>query len=453
MIKQIILLILILALYVLVSCKKKHNEKHSEIIALPETSLEQAQKDFKEINKRYNFVDSPEEKVAELEKFIELHPNNDLTVFILDIIAIFKYEKDYLAKAEYIIKKTKGVTNKRALQEANRSVLLSYAKAGDSKKFKAYIEALDPKLKKIEVNEAICRGSAILDEAELLGIYSKVMKSQSNIDSLRNHPKFGNQEEAGIKWTAKRFYKLSETWEAKYLISTGEYSKAKALLAPQFSDLRTNFVGYVHNDLVTLFMAQLQFELQDYQSAMETIGPLAIFTNNKDAKALYKRAFIKGGGKKNELSEAIDKHRNRIAPKIPNFSALNLKNEKVVFGDINAKAKLLVFWDPSQGVARTVLQKLKPIYERYKDQDLEVVTVYVFNDVENVMAFKNKYQLDYIFLKNGQGDQEFVRRTFRVVNYPTTYLINKFNEVVYSLIYYDKGDELAIEQAIQQLLD
>ncbi len=448
-----ILAIICLALVMLVSWECTQKEKQTEIITLPESDPEQAEKDLKEIDKYYVAADSPEDKIAELEKFIELHPNSHLTATVLDIIAIYKYKEDYLAKANYILNNTKEVTNKRAIQEANKSVVLAYAEADNAEKFINYVKDMDPDSIPIDLNEAICRGAAMLDEVELLGEHSKAMKSKSNVDSLREHPIFGNQEEAGIEWTANKFYELAEVWEAKYLIGIQEYSKARELLAPQASELRTNFVGYANRSFVALFMAQLQFEIGEYQSAMETIGPLAVFSNEKKAKSLYKKAYIAAGGKEEELITTMEKHKARIAPKVSDFSSLNLEDEIVNYNDIKGKATLIVFWFPSRGICRTELQKLEPLYEQYKKQGLEIVTIDVSGDVESVTAFKNKYDLNYLFLKNGQGDQEVAGKIFRVSDYPTTYLVNEENKVTYALLEFKEGDEVAIEKAIRQLLN
>ncbi|MEM7186907.1 MAG: redoxin domain-containing protein [Bacteroidota bacterium] len=445
------ILYLTLAMFVPVACKETGTSE--VIVTLPESNAELAEKDLKEINKDYVAADTPEDKITALKKFIELHPNSHLTVTVLDIIAIYKYKEDHLAKANYILENTKGVTNEQAIWEARKSIVLSYAKANSSERFVNYVKEMNADTIPIELNEAVCRGAAMLDILELLGEHGKAMKSKSNVDALRDHPVFGNQEEAGIAWTANKFYELAEVWEAGYLIGIKDYAHAKELLVPQFSKLRTNFVGYANRSFVAMFMARIHFETGDYEAALETIGPLAVFSDNKEARSLYREAFIAAGGKQEGLGDAMEKHRKRIAPVVPNFVTPNLDGELETYYDINGKATLIVLWLPSRGICRTELQKLKPLYERYREKGLEIVTIDVSGDVESVKAFQNTYDLDYVFLKNGQGANEVAGSIFRVADFPTTYLLDESQKVSYALLEFKEGDELAIEAAIQRLLD
>lgn len=98
------------------------------------------------------------------------------------------------------------------------------------------------------------------------------------------------------------------------------------------------------------------------------------------------------------------------------------------------------------------LPRLKPLYEKYRDQGLEIVVIDRQNDTENALKFIEEYDLPYHFFENGEGGEEVVRNLFGVRVFPTSFLIDENGKVMYMHIGFDEGDEEKFEKEIVSLL-
>jgi len=98
------------------------------------------------------------------------------------------------------------------------------------------------------------------------------------------------------------------------------------------------------------------------------------------------------------------------------------------------------------------LPRLEPLYQKYRDQGLQVIAVESHRDRERATAFIAKNKLTYPCLENGEGDQEFVSNTMQIAGYPSSFLIGPDGQILYFHFGYSEGDDVKIEQEIKKLL-
>jgi peroxiredoxin len=98
------------------------------------------------------------------------------------------------------------------------------------------------------------------------------------------------------------------------------------------------------------------------------------------------------------------------------------------------------------------LPRLEPLYKSYNAQGLAIVAVERSRDTERAKKLIADHQLTYVFLENGEGEAEVVRRVFGVTQFPTSFLIDREGRVVDVHRGFKAGDEKELESQIRKLL-
>jgi peroxiredoxin len=98
------------------------------------------------------------------------------------------------------------------------------------------------------------------------------------------------------------------------------------------------------------------------------------------------------------------------------------------------------------------LPRLEPLHKTYNDQGLAIVAVERSRDTERAKKFIADNTLTYVFLENGEGDAEVVRRVFGVTTFPTSFLIDREGRVIHVHVGFEAGDEKELESQIRELL-
>jgi peroxiredoxin len=97
------------------------------------------------------------------------------------------------------------------------------------------------------------------------------------------------------------------------------------------------------------------------------------------------------------------------------------------------------------------LPRLQPLYEKYKDRGLEIVAVEAFRMEDMARKFIEENKLSYYFVQDNEGDAAIVPKTYKVIGYPTTFVIDRSGKVVYSHLGFSEGDEEKLEREITSL--
>ena len=98
------------------------------------------------------------------------------------------------------------------------------------------------------------------------------------------------------------------------------------------------------------------------------------------------------------------------------------------------------------------LPRLQELYDQYRDQGFEVVAVEAKRDTERATKFIQEKGLTFTTLENGEDDAEVVASIFKVRSFPSSFLIDRDGRVRFYHLGFEAGDEVHLEEEIQQLL-
>ena len=98
------------------------------------------------------------------------------------------------------------------------------------------------------------------------------------------------------------------------------------------------------------------------------------------------------------------------------------------------------------------LPRLQPLYEQYKDQGFEVVTVETKGQNDRATKFIEENGLTYTMLQNGEGDAEVAKQVFSVIYHPSSFLIDRDGKIMFYHLGFEAGDEEHLEEEILKLL-
>lgn len=98
------------------------------------------------------------------------------------------------------------------------------------------------------------------------------------------------------------------------------------------------------------------------------------------------------------------------------------------------------------------LPRLQELYEQFKEQGFEVVAVDTNRETDLAIAFIEKKDLSFTFLEDIEGEGAVGAGTFGVIDYPTTFLIDRDGRVMYFHNSFDPGDEKMLAEEITSLL-
>jgi cytochrome c biogenesis protein CcmG/thiol:disulfide interchange protein DsbE len=142
-----------------------------------------------------------------------------------------------------------------------------------------------------------------------------------------------------------------------------------------------------------------------------------------------------------------------FADKAPVFSLLDTQGNKVKLGDVLAKkgCVLIDFWELSCFSCKQALPKYKQIYDKYKDQGLEILAISVdsVRTVSNVAPYASGIGINFPVLLDTNND---VFRNYHVEIMPTCFLVDCTGEIRFTHTGYKPGDEKEIEDNIVEIL-
>jgi len=98
------------------------------------------------------------------------------------------------------------------------------------------------------------------------------------------------------------------------------------------------------------------------------------------------------------------------------------------------------------------LPRLETLHKKYKDQGLSVIAIEARRDRKGAVEFISENNLSYIFLENGENEDEVVNKQFGVSGFPTSYLVDADGKIMFAHLGFEEGDEEKIEEEIRRLL-
>jgi thiol-disulfide isomerase/thioredoxin len=126
----------------------------------------------------------------------------------------------------------------------------------------------------------------------------------------------------------------------------------------------------------------------------------------------------------------------------PDFKLAGFGSDSSISLDqYKGKLVLLEFWIAHCGFCITAVPKINAIAQRFRDKDLQVISINMHDPTSTIEFFKNKNNPQYTILMGGDS----VANAFGVEAFPAIVLVDKSGKVVYS----SSGmDEKVLEAAI-----
>jgi len=132
------------------------------------------------------------------------------------------------------------------------------------------------------------------------------------------------------------------------------------------------------------------------------------------------------------------------------FTLSTPEGESFTLSALQGKVVLLNFWATWCSPCREEKPSLKALYERFKDQGLEILAVNIMERPDEVLDFIMVYGLTYPVLLDRHGS---VGAVYGVQGVPTSYLINREGRIVLRLVGTVNWDTPEIHAAFEGLLN
>ena len=141
------------------------------------------------------------------------------------------------------------------------------------------------------------------------------------------------------------------------------------------------------------------------------------------------------------------------AQKVNNFKAKDLNFQTKSFNDLKgSKLTIIDFWATWCKPCIQAIPKLSFLYEQYKSNGLEIIGINTDSprNSAKVSSFVKIHKMKYSVLRDSDSK---LARSLNVSAFPTLFIVNSENVIVYMHIGFKIGDEKIIEGEIKKLLN
>lgn len=191
----------------------------------------------------------------------------------------------------------------------------------------------------------------------------------------------------------------------------------------------------------------------EFGNAVSTYYSEIDFLNYKINQAEVNSAAISipSGLRKQKLKRRLAIKSDELLPiksKAPNWTLYDSEGKKMSLAQLKGKVVLMDFFFIGCGSCLEALKPLNQLHEKYKGQDVVIVSM-TFRDSKKASAeFKRIYKIKYpIYIDAGQ-----VVDSYKVVAFPTFYFINKEGKIANTIVGFDTKFEKKATASIDKLL-
>ena len=106
-------------------------------------------------------------------------------------------------------------------------------------------------------------------------------------------------------------------------------------------------------------------------------------------------------------------------------------NKTVTLSDLVGKVVLINFWATWCGPCRLEIPDFNELYKTYNDRGLEILSISISDSYEQLIKFKNAYNMFYPILYGDQRTMAKIQRDYGgVYSIPMSFLIDKNGEII-----------------------
>ncbi|MBM89534.1 MAG: thiol:disulfide interchange protein [Gammaproteobacteria bacterium] len=136
---------------------------------------------------------------------------------------------------------------------------------------------------------------------------------------------------------------------------------------------------------------------------------------------------------------------------LPDFDLASIYADKpnIKLSNLKGKTLYIDFWASWCAPCILSLPLYNEMYNKYKEQGLEVIAVNVDNPIEDGLDFLLDTPLDFLIPQDPEGD---IAELFGVIGMPSSYLVGADGTIKLVHMGFRDGDMEVIEEEVQQAL-
>ncbi len=116
----------------------------------------------------------------------------------------------------------------------------------------------------------------------------------------------------------------------------------------------------------------------------------------------------------------------------PNFELESLTGGKVNLLDYRGKVVFINFWATWCGTCEVEMPSMEKLYQRYKDDGFEMLTISIDKDPSLIQPFMDKYNLTFPVLLDPES--EIAKQRYKTTGVPETFIVNRDGLIIYKKI-------------------
>lgn len=116
----------------------------------------------------------------------------------------------------------------------------------------------------------------------------------------------------------------------------------------------------------------------------------------------------------------------------PDFSIPTLTGGNIKLSDYRGKVVFINFWATWCATCKVEMPSMEKLYQRFKDQGFEMLTVSVDKDQALIQPFMKEYNLSFPVLLDPES--QVAKRKYKTTGVPETFIVNREGIIVHKAI-------------------
>ncbi|MCF0200898.1 MAG: TlpA family protein disulfide reductase [Bacteroidales bacterium] len=133
----------------------------------------------------------------------------------------------------------------------------------------------------------------------------------------------------------------------------------------------------------------------------------------------------------------------------PNWTCPTSEGKEVSLSDYQGKVVILDFFYEGCGPCMLAAPVLQQLYEKYRDQGLEVIGLNPYDTADEITELKEERGLNYTMVCCDRD----LPTAYHVQGYPTMYILNRDGSIAFSHVGYGPSTDETLEEQIKALLE